>query len=61
LFQRCKNIGDWNEQKIGISKCKNMHIGATLIPVITFDQLGIACAVELARCLWAVLSWVVWT
>jgi len=26
------HIGDWNEQKIGIGKCKNtMHIGATLV------------------------------
>ena len=24
-------IGDWNKQKIGIGKFKNMHIGATLI------------------------------
>jgi len=24
-------IGDWIKQKIGISKCKNMHIGATLM------------------------------
>jgi len=24
------HISDWNKEKIGISKCKNMHIGATL-------------------------------
>jgi len=27
-------IGDWNEQKIGIGKCKNMHIGATLYSIL---------------------------
>jgi len=27
------HIGDWNKEKIGISKYKNMHIGATLIEI----------------------------
>ena len=26
-------IGDWNKQKIGIGKFKNMHIGATLVQI----------------------------
>jgi len=25
-----RHIGDWNKEKIGISKFKNIHIGATL-------------------------------
>ena len=24
------HIGDWNKKIIGISKCKNMHVGAIL-------------------------------
>jgi len=26
-----RHIGDWNKGKIGIGKCKNIHIGATLL------------------------------
>jgi len=31
-----QHISDWSKEKIGIGKCKNMHIGATLIKNVVY-------------------------
>jgi len=40
-----RHIGEWNKQKIGIGKCENMYIGATLLAyfINRLGNLVLAC------------------